>query len=66
MSNIENVIVELLTARKHTIATCESLTAGLVAAQLADVSGASAVLRGGLITYATELKICWLRFRCRP
>src|SRR5699024_3768076 len=36
---------------------CESLTAGLASATVADVSGASTVLRGGLITYATELKV---------
>lgn len=42
--------------RGLTVATCESLTAGLVAATLATVPGASEVLRGGLITYATDLK----------
>lgn len=49
-------VVAVLAARGETVATCESLTAGLVAATLADVPGASAVLRGGLVTYATELK----------
>ncbi|MEU1980247.1 CinA family protein [Nocardia sp. NPDC019395] len=39
-----------------TVATAESLTAGLVAATIAGVPGASAVLRGGLIVYATDLK----------
>lgn len=48
--------VRLLTAARLTVATCESLTAGLVAATLASVPGASAVLRGGLITYATDAK----------
>lgn len=45
-----------LTRSGRTVATCESLTAGLLAATLATVPGASAVLRGGLITYATDLK----------
>jgi nicotinamide-nucleotide amidase len=48
--------VRLLTERGLTVATCESLTAGLVSARIADVPGASAVLRGGLVTYATDLK----------
>ena len=45
-----------LTRRGLTVATAESLTAGLLAATIADVPGASRVLRGGLIVYATELK----------
>jgi competence/damage-inducible protein cinA C-terminal domain len=49
------VITSLIDAGQ-TVATCESLTAGLLAATLADVPGASAVLRGGLVTYATDLK----------
>ncbi|ACU39611.1 CinA family protein [Actinosynnema mirum] len=49
-------VVGLLRARGETVATAESLTAGAVGALLAGVPGASAVLRGGLIVYATELK----------
>lgn len=49
-------VIAAATQRGLTVGTCESLTAGLLAASLADVPGASAVLRGGLVTYATELK----------
>jgi nicotinamide-nucleotide amidase len=45
-----------LLARGETVAAAESLTAGLVCATLARVPGASAVLRGGLVVYATDLK----------
>jgi nicotinamide-nucleotide amidase len=46
-----------LTIRKQSVATAESLTAGLLAATLAGVPGSSEVLRGGLITYTEHTKI---------
>ena len=48
--------VQALLARKETLATAESLTGGLVAATLVEIPGVSAVFRGGLVVYATELK----------
>ena len=49
-------LVRTLASRGETVAFCESLTAGLASATVAKVPGASNVLRGGLITYATDLK----------
>ena len=49
-------LVGRLRDRGETVATAESLTAGLVCATLTEVPGSSAVVRGGLIVYATELK----------
>ncbi|KXO92070.1 competence protein [Tsukamurella pulmonis] len=49
-------LVAALVERGETVASAESLTAGLFAATIADVPGASAVLRGGFIVYATDLK----------
>lgn len=44
------------TRRGVTLATAESLTAGLIAATVADVPGASKVLLGGVISYALSVK----------
>ncbi|AYF99363.1 CinA family protein [Protaetiibacter intestinalis] len=49
-------IVEALTARGERLAVAESLTGGMLTAALVDVPGASAVLSGGVVAYATPLK----------
>lgn len=49
-------LLETLRARGETVATAESITAGGVCAALTSVSGASDVVRGGVIVYATDLK----------
>jgi nicotinamide-nucleotide amidase len=50
------LIVDVLTERGQTIAVAESLTGGLLAAALVAVPGASAVFRGGIVAYASDLK----------
>ena len=48
--------IAALKKRGWTCATCESLTGGLICATLVNVPGASAVVRGGLVTYQTDTK----------
>jgi len=43
-------------ARGLTVGTAESLTGGLLTAVLTEIPGSSAVVRGGLVVYATDLK----------
>ena len=49
-------VITKMAHRSVSLATCESLTGGGIGAALTTVPGASAVYRGGLITYARDLK----------
>ena len=49
-------VVALLRGTGLTVACAESLTGGALVSALVDVPGASAVVRGGVVAYATELK----------
>jgi len=49
-------LVNLLKEKKLTIASCESLTGGLFASLLVDISGASNVLVGSYVTYMDKAK----------
>ncbi|WP_265444567.1 CinA family protein [Flexivirga meconopsidis] len=53
-------LIAELTRRGATIAAAESLTGGLVTAALTSVPGASAVVRGGVTSYATDVKASML------
>ncbi|MFC9354342.1 CinA family protein [Arthrobacter sp. NPDC057013] len=59
MTNLHRIAGEAVAAavgRGVTVATAESLTAGMVAAVLADTPGASAMLQGGVISYNNTVK----------
>ena len=50
-------VLESLAGRGETLATAESLTGGLLAARLTDVPGASRSFVGGVVSYATRIKV---------
>jgi nicotinamide-nucleotide amidase len=50
-------VLELLAGRGQTLATAESLTGGLIGSLLTGVPGASASYLGGVISYASRLKV---------
>jgi nicotinamide-nucleotide amidase len=49
-------LIARLTERGLTVGVAESLTGGLLCAALTEAPGASVVVRGGVVAYATELK----------
>ncbi|MDQ3944443.1 MAG: competence/damage-inducible protein A, partial [Actinomycetota bacterium] len=53
---MEAVVLALLRKRGWTLAVAESVTGGLVGARLVDTLGASDTFRGGVVTYATDIK----------
>lgn len=53
-------LLAALGAAGATLATAESLTGGRLAARVTSVPGASLVYRGGVVSYATDLKVSLL------
>jgi competence/damage-inducible protein CinA-like protein len=53
---VEELVLALCRARGWTLATAESCTGGLVAARLTSIPGSSAVVLGGIVAYANEVK----------
>lgn len=49
-------VVRAFAERGKTLGTAESLTGGMIAASVAGVSGASAVLMGGIVSYDPRVK----------
>jgi nicotinamide-nucleotide amidase len=53
---MESVVLDLCRHRGLTLAVAESVTGGLVGARLTGVPGASDVVRGSIVSYATDVK----------
>ena len=53
---MESVVLQMLRERGLTLGLAESVTGGLVAGRLTGIEGASEVFRGGVVSYATEVK----------
>jgi nicotinamide-nucleotide amidase len=53
---MEHAVVRRLNGRNWSLAVAESLTGGLIAARIVNAPGASAVFKGALVSYATEVK----------
>jgi nicotinamide-nucleotide amidase len=53
---MEHVVGARLTARGLTLAVAESLTGGLVASRLVGIPGSSDWFRGGVVSYASDVK----------
>ncbi len=53
---MEDVVAALLLERSLTLAVAESVTGGLIASRLVGVAGASKWFRGGVVSYASEVK----------
>jgi nicotinamide-nucleotide amidase len=53
---LDRVVHRLLAERSATVATAESLTGGLIGAELTRMPGSSATFAGGMVAYATALK----------
>ncbi|CAB4640916.1 MAG: competence/damage-inducible protein A [Actinobacteria bacterium] len=53
---MESVVLQMLRDRGLTLGLAESVTGGLVSGRLTNIAGASDVLRGAVVAYASEVK----------
>ena len=56
VTSLEEVVLSLLKQRKLTFGCAESCTGGLIAKRFTDLPGASAVFRGGVVSYTDGVK----------
>lgn len=53
---MESVVLQLLGERGSTLAVAESVTGGLIGGRITNVPGSSSVFRGGVVSYASDVK----------
>ena len=53
---MESVVLGMLRARGLTLGLAESVTGGFVGGRITNVAGSSSVFRGGVVSYASEVK----------
>lgn len=53
---LPGVVLRALEQRGETLAVMESCTGGLLASMITDIPGSSVAFRGGIVSYATEIK----------
>ena len=63
MFNVSTELVKELSSRRLTISTAESCTGGLIAKSITDISGASEVFWGGVVSYDNSVKENVLRVK---
>lgn len=56
VKNLESAVLQLLKDRGLTLGSAESCTGGLIAKRITDLPGASAVFRGGVVSYTDAVK----------
>jgi nicotinamide-nucleotide amidase len=56
VTSLEQVVLAGLKERGLTLGTAESCTGGLMAKRMTDLAGASAVFKGGVVSYTNEVK----------
>ncbi len=55
-TTLKEAVVKTLREQGRTLFTAESCTGGLIAKEITDISGSSAVLKGGVVSYTNEIK----------
>ena len=53
---MESVVLDLCKAQGLTLGLAESLTGGMISSRICDIPGASAVFRGAIVSYASDVK----------